>query len=72
MKTEQVVEHIKQIWATNPLPAGTAELAVTSIQGIEQQLATGSKSVHYMTLEDGKIWILIIVGIWVAAYFLTK
>ena len=57
MKTEQVVEHIKQIWATNPLPAGTAELAVTTIEGIEQQLSTGSKSVHYMTLEDGKLHI---------------
>ena len=57
MKADQVVEHIQQIWATNPLPAGTAELAVTSIQGIEQQLATGSKSVHYMTLEDGKLHI---------------
>ena len=57
MKTEQVVEHIKQIWATNPLPAGTAELAVTTIEGIEQQLSTGSKSVHYMTLEDGQLHI---------------
>ena len=60
MKTEQVVEHIKQIWTTNPLPAGTAELAVTTIQGIEQQLATGSKSVHYMTLEDGQLHIRLI------------
>ena len=57
MKADQVVEHIKQIWATNPLPAGTAELAVTTIEGIEQQLSTGSKSVHYMTLEDGKLHI---------------
>jgi hypothetical protein len=57
MKTEQVVEHIKQIWATNPLPEGTAELAVTTIAGIEQQLATGSKSVHYMALEDGQLHI---------------
>ena len=57
MKTDQVVEHIKQIWATNPLPEGTAELAVTTIVGIEQQLATGSKSIHYMTLEDGKLHI---------------
>jgi hypothetical protein len=57
MNTEQIVEHIKQIWATNPLPEGTAELAVTTINGIEQQLATGSKSVHYMTLEDGQLYI---------------
>ena len=57
MKADQVVEHIQRIWATNPLPEGTAELAVTSIQGIEQQLATGSKSVHYMTLEDGQLHI---------------
>jgi len=57
MNTEQIVEHIKQIWATNPLPEGTAELAVTTIAGIEQQLATGSKSVHYMTLEDGQLHI---------------
>jgi hypothetical protein len=60
MKTEQVVEHIRQIWTTNPLPTGTAELAVTTIQGIEQQLATGSKSVHYMTLEDGQLHIRLI------------
>jgi len=57
MNTEQIVEHIKQIWATNPLPEGTAELAVTTIAGIEQQLATGLKSVHYMTLEDGQLHI---------------
>jgi hypothetical protein len=60
MKVEQVVAHIKQIWATNPLPAGTAELAVTTIKGIEQQLSTGSKSVHYMTLEDGQLHIRLI------------
>jgi hypothetical protein len=60
MKVEQVVEHIKQIWATNPLPAGTAELAVTTIAGIEQQLSAGSKSVHYMTLEDGQLHIRLI------------
>ena len=60
MKTEQVVEHIKQIWTENPLPEGTAELAVTTIQGIEQQLATGSKSVHYMILEDGQLHIRLI------------
>ncbi len=57
MKAEQVVEHIKKIWKENPLPEGTAELAVTTIEGIEQQLATGSKSVHYMTLEDGQLHI---------------
>ena len=60
MKAEQVVEHIKQIWATNPLPEDTAELAVTTIQGIEQQLAAGSKSIHYMTLEDGQLHIRLI------------
>jgi hypothetical protein len=60
MKVEQVVEHIKQIWETNPLPEGTAELAVTTIAGIEQQLATGSKSVHYMALEDGQLHIRLI------------
>lgn len=57
MNTGQIVEHIKQIWATNPLPEGTAELATTTVAGIEQQLATGSKSVHYMTLEDGQLHI---------------
>ena len=60
MKTDQVVEHIKQIWATNPLPDGTAELAVTTIEGIEQQLAAGSKSIHYMTVEDGKLHIRLV------------
>jgi hypothetical protein len=60
MTREQIVEHIKQIWETNPLPAGTAELAVTTIKGIEQQLSTGSKSVHYMTLEDGQLHIRLI------------
>ena len=60
MKTEQVVEHIQQIWADNPLPADTAELAVTTIEGIEQQLAVGSKSVHYLTSENGQLHIKLI------------
>jgi len=60
MKANQVVEHVRQLWADNPLPAGTAELAVTTIEGIEQQLATGSKSVHYMILEDDKLHIKLI------------
>jgi hypothetical protein len=60
MKADQVVEHVAQRWAENPLPAGTAELAVTTIKGIEQQLATGTKSVHYMILEDGKLHIKLI------------
>lgn len=60
MKADQVVEHVRRRWAKNPLPAGTAELAVTTIAGIEQQLATGSKSVHYMILEDGKLHIKLI------------
>ena len=60
MKADQVVEHVRQLWATNPLPAGTAELAVTTINGIQQQLVTGTKSVHYMILEDGKLHIKLI------------
>lgn len=55
MKAEQVVEHIQQIWAENPLPEGTAILAVTTIEGIEQQLALGPKCVHYLSLENGKL-----------------
>ena len=55
MKAEQVVEHIQQIWAENPLPEGTAILAVTTIEGIEQQLAVGSKSIHYLSLENGQL-----------------
>ena len=57
MKAEQVVEHIRQIWTENPLPVGTAELAVTTIEGIEQQLTAGSKSVHYLTSENGQLHI---------------
>lgn len=60
MKADQVVEHVRQLWTTNPLPAGTAELAVTTIKGIQQQLVTGTKSVHYMILEDGKLHIKLI------------
>ena len=60
MKALQVVEHVRQLWAENPLPAGTAELAVTTIKGIKQQLATGSESVHYMILEDDKLHIKLI------------
>ena len=60
MKTEQVVEHIQQIWTENPLPVGTAELAVTTIEGIKQQLAVGSKLVHYLTSENGQLHIKLI------------
>ena len=60
MKAEQVVEHVKQIWADNPLPEGTAELAVTTIEGIEQQLATGLGSIHYMSSENGQLWVRLI------------
>ena len=60
MKAEQVVEHIQQIWADNPLPPGTAELAVSTIEGIKQQLAVGSKSVHYLTSENGRLYIKLI------------
>ena len=60
MKTEQVVEHIQQIWAENPLPVGTAELAVSTIEGIKQQLAAGSESVHYLISENGQLHIKLI------------
>ena len=60
MKAEQVVEHIQQIWAANPLPAGTATLAVTTVEGIKQQLAAGSKLVHYMILENDQLHIKLV------------
>ena len=60
MKTEQVVEHIQQIWAENPLPAGTAELAISTIEGIRQQMDFGSKLVHYLTSENGQLHIKLI------------
>ncbi len=60
MKTEQIVEHIQKIWTENPLPAGTAELAVSTIEGIKQQLAVGSKSVHYLISENGQLHIKLV------------
>lgn len=60
MKAEQVVEHIQQIWAENPLPVGTAELAVSTIQGVKQQLSAGSKSIHYLMLENEQLHIKLI------------
>lgn len=60
MKAEQVVEHIRRIWTENPLPVGTAELAVTTIEGIEQQLVIGSKLVHYLISENGQLHIKLI------------
>ena len=60
MKAEQVVEHIQQLWAANPLPPGTAELAVTTIEGIQQQLAAGSKLVHYLISENDQLHIKLI------------
>ena len=60
IKADQIVEHVRQIWTANPLPADTAELAVTTIAGIEQQLAAGSKSVHYLVLENDQLHIKLI------------
>lgn len=60
MNKERIANHIRQIWAENPLPYGTSELAVTTISGIKQQLAVGSKSVHYMSLENEQLWIRLI------------
>ena len=60
MKAEQVVEHIQQIWSENPLPVGTAELAVSTIQGVKQQLSAGSKSIHYLMLENEQLHIKLI------------
>jgi hypothetical protein len=53
MKRDQVVEYIKQIWATNPLPNETEVVAPATIQGIQQQLDAGSKMIMYMVMEDG-------------------
>ena len=60
MKAEQVVEHIQQLWVANPLPEGTATLAVTTVEGIEQQLAAGSKLVHYMISENDQLHIKLV------------
>lgn len=60
MKAEQVVEHIQQLWTANPLPECTATLAVTTIEGIKQQLAAGSKLVHYMIRENDQLHIKLV------------
>ena len=53
MKRDQVLDHIKQIWAANPLPVDTAPVAPATIDGIQKQLDAGSKMILYMVMENG-------------------
>lgn len=53
MKAEQVLEHIKQIWAADPLPVNTAPLAPMTVDGIQKQLDAGSKMILFMAMENG-------------------
>jgi hypothetical protein len=52
MKNTEVLDYIKQVWKENPLSVVVPGIAVSTVDGIQQQLDAKSALVLYTIMEN--------------------